>query len=131
MAKTRRINLVTQGALAFLAAMAPNMAGAAPQRLDCVLTDIEIKSSGAKFDSQAGAEKRTVAVAFDDDSKKLTVSQGGIEMPLKNVAISQTSMTGAGDNFSIGIDRSSWRIVLQTYGQGTARNEFGDCSFRP
>ncbi len=131
MAKTRRINLVTQGALAFLAAMAPNMAGAAPQRLDCVLTDIEIKSSGAKFDSQVGAEKRTVAVAFDDDSKKLTVSQGGIEMPLKNVAISQTSMTGAGDNFSIGIDRSSWRIVLQTYGQGTARNEFGDCSFRP
>jgi hypothetical protein len=131
MAKTRRINLVTQGALAFLAAMAPNMAGAAPQRLDCVLTDIEIKSSGAKFDSQAGAEKRTVAVTFDDDSKKLTVSQGGIEKPLKNVAISQTSMTGAGDNFSIGIDRSSWRIVLQTYGQGTARNEFGDCSFRP
>ncbi len=131
MARTRPGTCIAVSVLAVAGITAPNMAGAAPQRLDCVLTDIEIKSSGAKFDSQAGAEKRTVAVAFDDDSKKLTVSQGGIEMPLKNVAISQTSMTGAGDNFSIGIDRSSWRIVLQTYGQGTARNEFGDCSFRP
>ncbi len=131
MARIRGSTSIAVCALAFAGITAPNTIAAAPQRLDCVLTDIEIKSSGAKFDSQVGAEKRTVAVTFDDDSKKLAVNQRGIETPLKNVAISQTSMTGAGDNFSLGIDRSSWRIVFQTYGQGTARNEFGDCSFRP
>ena len=67
MARTRPGTCIAVSVLAVAGITAPNMAGAAPQRLDCVLTDTEIKSSGAKFDSQVGAEKRTVAVAFDDD----------------------------------------------------------------
>ncbi len=118
-------------ALAILAIVAPKTAAAGPQKLDCVLTDIEIKSAGVKFDSEVAAEKRSIAVVFDDDAKTLAMKSDGTQIPLKNVAISQTSMTGAGDNISLGIDRSSWRIVFQTFGQGTTRNEFGNCSFRP
>jgi len=118
-------------ALAVLAIVAPRTAAAAPQTLDCVLTDIETKSAGVKFDSEVAAEKRSMTVIFDDDAKTLAMKSDGSQTPLKNVAISQTSMTGASGNISLGIDRSSWRIVFQTFGQGTTRNEFGECSFRP
>ena len=50
---------------------------------------------------------------------------------LDKVAISQTSMTGAAEHISVGIDRSSWRIVFQTYEEGVTRNEFGNCRLRP
>ena len=130
MATARCIKLVTQRALAFLAAMGPNGVAAAPQTLDCVLRDTETKSPGAKFDSQVAAETRSLAVTFDDDTRSLSINIDGARPPLRNVAISQTSMTGTGENFSLGIDRSSWQIVFQTYGQGTARSEFGDCSYK-
>jgi hypothetical protein len=130
MAKTSLIKLVTGGTLAILAAMAPCRLAAAPQTLDCELRDVEINGPGTKFDSQVAAEKRSVAVTFDDDTRSLTITIDGTGTPLKNVAISQTSMTGAAGTMSLGVDRSSWRIVFQTYGQGTARNEFGDCVFR-
>jgi len=129
--KPRSRARVAQSALVLLALAAPKTSSAAPQTLECVLTNIEIKSSGAKFESQVGAEKRAIAVIFDDDSKALTLKQQGVETPLEKVAISQTSMTGASGNISIGIDRSSWHIVFQTYGQVTARSEFGECSHRP
>lgn len=125
----RRIRIALS-ALALLAGPAQNVA-AAPQRLDCVLKDIEIKSSATKFESLVGAEKRALAVTFDDDAKTLTIEEGGVETQLRDAAISQTSMTAAGSNISLGIDRSSWFIVFQTYGQGTIRSEFGDCSLRP
>ncbi len=64
---------------------------------------------------------------FDGAAKKLE----GVETPLQNVAISQASMTGAGNNISVGIDRSSWLIGFQTYGQESTHGEFGDCSLRP
>ncbi len=131
MDKTRRKTRIAQSALAVLAILAPKAISAAPQTLDCILTDVEIKSSGAKFESQVGSEKRSIAVFFDDDAKTLAIKQDGIDTPLRNVAISQTSITGAGTKISLGVDRSSWRIVFQTYGQGSTRNEFGECSFRP
>ncbi len=118
-------------ALAVLAIVAPKKGATAPQTLDCVLTDIETKSAGVKFDSEVAAEKRSIAVIFDDDAKTLAMKGDSSQIPLKNVAISQTSMTGASDIISLGIDRSSWHIVFQTFGQGTTRNEFGECSFRP
>ncbi|MGO8954535.1 MAG: hypothetical protein ACLPWS_14365 [Rhodomicrobium sp.] len=129
MASTRRRTRFAQSALALLAIMAPQAVFAGPQTLDCVLTDIEIKSPGAKFDSQVAAEKRSITVIFDDDAKSLILRGDGTGTPMWNVAISQTSMTGAANNISLGIDRSSWHIVFQTYGQGSTRNEFGVCSF--
>jgi len=131
MTKSSPRTCILQSALALLAILAPTAIAAAPQTLGCVLTDIEIKSGGLKFDSQVGAEKRSIVVIFDDDAKTLAMKEDGAQNPLQNVAISQTSMTGASGNISLGIDRSSWRIVFQTYGEGNARNEFGECSFRP
>jgi len=125
----RRI-LIAQAALALLAFAVPKVASAAPQTLDCVLTDIEIKSSGVKFESQVGGEKRAMTVIFDEDAKTLVVKQDGTVTPLRNIAISQTSMTAAGDNISLGIDRSSWLIAFQTYGKADTRNEFGVCSLQ-
>ena len=112
-----------------LAVVLPGIAAAAPQILGCVLTDIEIKSAGAKFDSQVGAEKRAIAIIFDDDAKTLVLKQGETETQLHHIAMSQTSMTGAAETMSVGIDRSSWRIAFQTYAQESVRNEFGFCSF--
>jgi hypothetical protein len=117
-------------ALALLTAMAPASVAAAPQTLDCVLRDIEIKGPGAKFDIQVAAEQRAVTVTFDDDAGSLAITTDGTAAALENVAITQTSMTGAGDHLSLGVDRSSWRIVFQTYGEGTVRSEFGSCRLR-
>ncbi len=102
----------------------------APKMLDCVLTDIETKGPGAKFDSQVGAEKRALTVAFDDGAKTLAVQQDNVMTPLDDVSISQTSMTGTAGNISVGVDRSSWHIVFQTYGEGSTHSEFGQCNFR-
>ena len=130
MRKSIRGTYILQGGLALLAVLAPRTAAAAPQTLDCVLTDIETKSGDTKFDSEEDAEKRAIAVIFDDGEKTLAIQADGKRAALGNVAISQTSMTASAGNISLGIDRSSWRIVFQTYGQSTTRNEFGDCSFR-
>ena len=123
--------LTPLGVLAVLlvAAAASNTAAATPQTLGCVLTDIEIKSAGARSDSQLGAEKRPLAVIFDDYAKTLTVKQDETEISLQHIAMSQTSMTGAAGTISLGIDRSSWKIVFQTYTQENTRSEFGFCSF--
>ncbi len=107
------------------------MSEAAPQALDCLLTDIETKSGGTKFDSQVAAEKRTIIVTFDEKEGALSFRDGAADKPLQNVTITQTSMNGTADDISLGIDRSSWRIVFQTYGQDSLRNEFGICSLRP
>jgi len=129
-AKTGGRARIARSAFVLLSITMPKTISAAPQTLDCVLTDIEIKSSGTKFESQVGAEKRAISVTFDDDSKAFTLKQDGLDSPLGKVAISQTSMTASGGNISIGIDRSSWHIVFQTYAQGTTRSEFGECGLR-
>ena len=128
MGKTCRRTRTVQATLAIFAMAAPGgYAFAAPRTLDCVLTNIEIRSVTARFESRVGAEKRSIAVIFDDDAKTLIIKEGGAETRLGKVAISQTSMTGAAGNISLGIDRSSWGIVFQTYGQDSTRNEFGEC----
>ncbi len=129
MARKRYNTGIAASAVVLFAIMGPNTVAAAPQTLDCVLTDIEISRAGSKFESQIAAQKRSVAVVFDDSANTLTVKQDGADTPLSKVTISQTSMTGAGETISIGIDRSSWRIVFQTYEQGSTRNEFGRCVF--
>jgi hypothetical protein len=105
-------------------------AAAAPRELDCALTDIETKSAGASFDSQVGAQKRAIAIAFDEQTAELVIREGDKVTALQNVTITQTSMNGATDSVSLGIDRSSWRIVFQTYSPDSIRNEFGLCSLR-
>jgi hypothetical protein len=119
------------GALCFFGGCFGLRAEAASRQLDCVLTDVETKRAGASFDSQVGAEKRAISVAFDEEKSELSAREGDKVIALQNVTITQTSMSAAADSVSLGIDRSSWRIVFQTYGPDFVRNEFGLCALRP
>jgi hypothetical protein len=114
-----------------LGLLAPGIAGASPQILECVLTDIETKGAATEFESRVGAERRSITVIFDDDAGTLGVEAGGVSTPLNDVTISQTSMNGAADDISLGVDRSSWRIVFQTYTADLKRSEFGSCIRKP
>jgi hypothetical protein len=104
---------------------------ATPQELDCILTDVETKSEETKFDSQVAVEKRAIVVIFDEQQGSLNLRLGTANKSLQDVTITPTSMNGAADDISLGIDRSSWRIVFQTYGPNSVRNEFGICNLRP
>ena len=104
---------------------------ATPQELDCILTDVETKSEETKFDSQVAVEKRAIVVTFDEQQRLLSLREGKANKLLQDVTITPTSMNGAADDISLGIDRSSWRIVFQTYGPNSVRNEFGICNLRP
>jgi hypothetical protein len=99
-------------------------ARAAPQRLDCSLTDMETKA-GDKSDF--AAEKRAVSVVFDQQANALTLVQDGSARVLNNVTLSVTSMNGYLDDISVGINAASRDIVLQTYGPNSMRAEFGVC----
>ena len=118
-------------ALSLLISGTLGVASATPQELDCILNDVETKSEETKFDSQVAVEKRAIAVTFNEQQGALSLREGAASKPLQDVTITPTSMNGAAGNVSVGIDRSSWRIVFQTYGPNSVRNEFGICNLRP
>ena len=93
-------------------------ASAAPQQLDCVLTDTEAKP---------GSENRPIVVVFDEDGKTLTAEEGGRSYSFTKVSISNVSINGDDDSVSLGIDRSSFGIVWQQYGADKVSTEFGQC----
>jgi hypothetical protein len=100
-------------------------ANAAPGRLDCAMAKLETKT-GSNFDVEA--ENRSIIVVFDEDAKTLSVYQDGGKQPLAHVTITPIAMSGYVDDLSLGIDRSSWDVVLQTYKPGSKSTEFGACS---
>jgi hypothetical protein len=100
-------------------------ANAAPTRLDCTLTSIEIKV-GTKSDFEP--EKRSISVVFDGKAKELTVYQDGRAQALNNVTATVTSINGYVDQISLGINSADWNIVFQTYESDSTRAEFGVCS---
>jgi hypothetical protein len=53
--------------------------------------------------------------------------EGSQRRDLGKVTISTITIDGYTDDLSIGIDRSSWSIVVQTYVQDHVRAEFGVC----
>lgn len=110
---------------AALLALSPAAAIAAPKRLDCSLTVRETKA-GSKLD--VGPENRSITVVFDKEAKALTVRQDGGARVLSNVTMTQSSMNGYVSEMSLGIDPSSWSIVLQTYKPDSVDVEFGTCS---
>jgi len=104
----------------FLAAvLASPVASAAPERLQCLLTDT---------DAQSAVEQRPLVILFDEDANTMQVQESGRTSTLADVSITMTSMSGAGANMTIGVSRSSWRIVRQTYQKNSVRTEFGVCS---
>ena len=103
------------------AAIAGSAASAAAQRLDCTLTD---------KDAETGVEHRAIAIVFDEDAATMQWQEGGRVRDLTDVSISMISMSGGEPAKTIGISRSSWRIVLQTYQKNGIRTEFGVCAIR-
>lgn len=93
---------------------------AAPQQLNCILTDTE---------TQPGSESRPIVVVFDEDAKTLTAKDGDHTYSFSKISISNVSINGLGDTVSLGVDRSSFGIVWQQYGGGAdkATTEFGHC----
>jgi len=90
---------------------------AAPIRVHCVLS-----STGA-----ADAKPSEIDIVFDVESNSLTVDRGTQHIALSHVTISTISIDGYTQAMSIGIDRSSWSVVVQTYSQGPPTAEFGTC----
>ncbi|MGB9188176.1 MAG: hypothetical protein WCB34_09350 [Methylovirgula sp.] len=91
---------------------------ATPTRLECTLT-----SAGA----DGKQTTRKISIVFDAEAKTLDFYQGSQRQALAHVTISTISIDGYTDNMSIGIDRSSWAIVVQTYLPDHTLAEFGAC----
>jgi hypothetical protein len=91
---------------------------AAPMRLECVLTSV-----GADDKETT----RTILVVFDAEINTLISYQGARPREFSDVTISTVSINGNTDDMSIGIDRSSWSLVVQTYSQDRVSGEFGTC----
>jgi hypothetical protein len=112
----RRSTTVIVAAALTMACAWSTGAAAAPQKLDCVLTD-----------TKPGSESRAVAVVFDEDRKTLSAEEGGRSYSFSKVTITYISISGHADGVSIGIDRSSLGIVWQQYGADKVRTEYGHC----
>ena len=109
------------GWLLMSAVLMVDAAFASPQRLECTLTDT---------DTQKGMEHRSIAIVFDEDAATMQWQEGGRTRNLTRVSISMTSMSGGETDMTIGVSRSSWRIVLQTYRKDSVRTEYGVCAIR-
>ncbi len=103
------------------AAMLASPAVAATQRLDCVLTDTDVASA---------IEHRPIVILFDDESATMKLQEGARTRELGQVSISMVSMSGGDADTTIGVSKSSWRVVVQTYQSGSVRTEFGVCTLR-
>ncbi len=91
---------------------------AAPTKLDCVLTHLGPDGKDVPH---------PITVAFDSEANTLVVVDGAKNLDLAHVKISTISINGYNGEISIGIERSSWAIVLQTYSQNPPIAEFGQC----
>jgi hypothetical protein len=110
---------VTAPLLFFMLALASLGARAAPQSLECTLTDT---------DAQTAAEHRSIELIFDEEAATLKFREGGRTRNLGDVSISTTSISGGEPGMTVGISRSSWRVVVQTYQKNSVRTEYGVCA---
>ncbi len=104
--------------------LVPDHAIAAPQQLDCQLTDLEVQA-GANSVQQS--ENRSISIVFDDEASTLAVAQNGMSQPMDHVTVSSNAVSGYGGEISVGVDPGSWNIVLQTYKPDSMQAEFGIC----
>lgn len=101
---------------------APVVAFTMPVRLECTL-------KSAEADGKESARK--ISVVFDTEANTLDFYEGSQRRGLSKVTISTISIDGYTDDLSIGIDRSSWSIVVQTYLEDHVLTEFGVCKPPP
>lgn len=102
-----------------LAATAADGAVAAPQRLDCILSDT---------DTPSGVKRREISIVFDEQPATMRLEEGRSARSLKDVSISMTSMSGGDEDTTVAVSRSSLRVVLQTYRASSVETEYGVCT---
>ncbi|HTV33828.1 MAG TPA: hypothetical protein VME69_12125 [Methylocella sp.] len=91
-------------------------------RLECTLT-----AAGGEGKEMT---TRQIGIVFDTEANKLDFYDGAQRRELAQVTISTISIDGYTDDLSVGIDRSSWSIVVQTYAPDHVHAEFGVCKPR-
>ena len=97
-------------------------ASAAPQQLNCVLTDSS---------AQPPTKNQPIVIVFDDSAKTLQAQAGDQSYTFANVSISNVAISGDVDNASVGIDRSSLGMVWQQYATDPVTTQFGQCRTSP
>ena len=97
---------------------------AEPTRLECTLSRLQTKS-GQNFES--AVENRSLSVTYDEEGRSLKVDRDGKTYSLGHITMTPISITGYVDDISLGVDRSSWSVVLQTFGSSSTTSEFGTC----
>lgn len=125
-AASAAIKLFAQIAAFAVSLVLPTAALANAARLDCHLRDVESRK-GTQLNRAVDAENRSVTVVFDEQRGTLVLYREGNAQALADVTITPTSIAGAIDDISLGIDRASGSIVFQTYAPDSMRAEFGEC----
>ena len=115
----QKLCLFAAGFAAVLSIAMVRAVSAAPQQLNCILTDTAEKLA---------SENRPVVVIIDDAANTLTAQAGGQNYSFDNVSISNIAISGNISGNSVGIDRSSFGIVWQQYGADRVATEFGQCA---
>lgn len=100
-------------------------ASASAETFQCTLSEVETIAKGSQFSTNT--EQRLIQIQVDEAAKRIGVYQDGKSEALRNVVITQIAMTGYSDRLSIGIQRSSLNVVLQTYEADHTKAEFGIC----
>ena len=111
---------------ATLLLLLPSATEAAPWQLNCTLTKIE-SMADPNF---TAAESRPIAITIDQQAKTIAVSQDGTTQALDHVTFSQLTINGYTSTLSLGMDRSSGNIVLQSYEPNSNKTEFGACGLK-
>ena len=117
---SKRTQLVCAIAIYHLMMALGAIAATASEQLTCTLTDTA---------AQPGAQSRPLTIIVDDAANTLKAQEGERTYTFRDVSISSVSISGHADDISLGIDRSSFGVVFQSYGGATnaAAIEFGRC----
>jgi hypothetical protein len=116
---SKRTHLMCATAIYHLMMALGASAATASEQLTCTLTDTV---------AQPGAQSRPMTIIVDDAANTLKAQEGEQTYTFRDVSISSVSISGHADDISLGIDRSSFGVVFQSYGAGkTAAIEFGRC----
>jgi hypothetical protein len=105
--------------------LSPLSASASALTFQCTLTETETINQGSQFSTDT--ERRSIHIQVDEAEKRISVYQDGHSEALRNVVITQIAMTGYTEKLSIGIQRSSLNVVLQSYEPNRTKAEFGLC----
>lgn len=105
--------------------LSPVSASASTESFQCMLAEEENITADSQFSTNT--EKRLIQIQVDEAARRISIYQDGKPHALGNVTITQIAMTGYTDKLSVGLQKSSLNVVLQTYEPNRIKAEFGSC----